>query len=84
MLSKMFETHSRLVSVDPIIENFPMVRVNGIVVTFYTGGRYRSWTFNSLFDSVKPRYIVKEYTPKDDSNPLSVIPGPSAEGETKK
>jgi predicted TIM-barrel fold metal-dependent hydrolase len=84
MLSKMFETHSRLVSVEPIIENFPVVRVNGIVVTFYGGGKYRSWMFNSLFDQVKPRFIVKEFGGYDDLDPSSIIEGISGEGETKR
>jgi hypothetical protein len=84
MLSKMFETHSRLVSVEPIIENFPIVRVNGIVVTFYKGGQYQSWMFNSLFDQVKPRYIVRVFGGYDDLDPASIIEGVTGESDAKR
>lgn len=88
MFARMLETHSRLISVEPIIENFPMVRVNGAVVTFYSGGTYRRWMFTSLFDPARPRYIVREYAGYDDMCPSRSLDGlssaPGGGQETKK
>lgn len=49
---------SKALGIDPILEVFPVVRINGAVFSFLKEGDTGSWLFKSLFDPKKPLNMV--------------------------
>ncbi len=51
-------TNAKALSVTPIIENFPVVRIGSAVFNFLANGKIESYLFKCLFDSKKPLSMV--------------------------
>lgn len=49
---------SKSLGMDPILEVFPKVRINGAVISFQGNGDVKSFLFKSLFNSKKPLNMV--------------------------
>jgi hypothetical protein len=64
---------SRGIALDPLIESFPMVGINGGVFTFFKDGIKESSLYNSLFDHKKPLNISFP-NPIEMEGHLSVLP----------
>ncbi len=53
------EKSTRILGIDPVIETFPVSRLNGIVITYLVNGRKNSVFFNSLFDNSEPKNLIR-------------------------
>ncbi len=82
---------SKALGMDPILEVFPKVRVNGAVFSFLKAGNIGSWLFKSLFDPKKPLNMVGP-NPYDLStspvitgklSPTQIIEKSLGEGQTR-
>jgi predicted TIM-barrel fold metal-dependent hydrolase len=49
---------SKGLGMDPLLEVFPRVRVNGAVFNFLTDGKTESWMLRSLYDPKKPHNLM--------------------------
>jgi predicted TIM-barrel fold metal-dependent hydrolase len=72
-LERMVGAHSRLVAFDPLVENFPLVRVRAAVATFLRDGELHSYIFASLFDPERPRFVVRPYPGFDDGDATPMV-----------
>ncbi len=55
---ELLKKDSKALGIDPILEVFPKVRINGAIVSFLREGNTESWLFRSLFDAKKPLNMV--------------------------
>ena len=53
------EKSTRILGIEPVIETFPIPRVNGIIVTYLLNGKIESVFLNSLFDHADPKNIIR-------------------------
>ena len=53
------EKSTRILGIDPVIETFPVARINGIVITYLVNGKRNSVFFNSLFDTESPKNLIR-------------------------
>ncbi|HLF05880.1 MAG TPA: hypothetical protein VI893_01675, partial [Thermoplasmata archaeon] len=58
---------------DPLVENFPLVRVRAAVATFLRDGELHSYLFASMFDPERPRFVVRPYPGFDDGDPTTMV-----------